>query len=155
MLLVGSTGYASIPCQGKSPEVVLDCFSAAYSERSAEKLEGVMAPDYVWVAVSPPEVDVFSREESVAASLEMFADESVESVALTFQDGYSVTAGNEPETWRIEDLTAVLTVKTAGVAEAAASSLCVTLYVRRTAVDPASYQVYREVFFEKDGCVGK
>jgi hypothetical protein len=150
-----STGSAAEGCQGKGPEVVLDCFSAAYSERSAEKLERVMAPDYIWVAVSPPEVDVFTRAESMAASLRMFADEAVELVSLEFEDGYGLVEGADPGTWRIEDLRALMTVKATGVAETATSLLCVTLYVRKSSTEPDTYQVYREVFFEHEGCVGK
>ena len=33
--------------------------------------------------------------------------------------------------------------------------LCATLYVRRVDGEELGYEVYREVFFEGDGCVGK
>ena len=118
-------------------------------------LENVLGPDYIWVAVSPPEVDVFSREESLAASLQMFADPDVESVSLDFHEDYRVEKGAEPKTWRIEDLLATLTVKRVSVRKPSVAPLCVTLYVRQCGGDDPGYEVYREVFFEGEGCVGK
>lgn len=153
--LLLATGFCRATCPGEGPEVVLDCFSRAYSERDARVLEEVLAADYIWVAVAPPQVDVFRREDSVAASVRMFEDEEIESVALKFHDGYHVTPGAQPMTWRIEDLRATLSVGRVSTGEPSIAPLCVTLYVRKTTGDDAGYEVYREVFFEGDGCVGK
>ena len=66
-----------------------------------------------------------------------------------------VVEGDDPGTWRIEELRGVLTVKRASADEPAISPLCVTLYVRAVAADNPGYQVYREVFFTGEGCVSK
>jgi len=153
--LAGLAGLASAACQGDAPDAVLACFSAAYSNRDLDTLEGVLAPDYMWVTVAPPRVEVFKREDSVSASVEMFHNPDVESVSLEFSDGYRVVQGEDPGTWRIEELRGTLAVKRASVDESAISPLCVTLYVREVAGDDPGYQVYREVFFEGEGCVGK
>lgn len=153
--LVGLAGAASASCPGDAPQVVLVCFSKAYSDRDVATLENVLAPDYIWVAVSPPEVDVFEREDSVAASVRMFGDPEVESVSLQFSEGYRVVQGTEPKTWRIEDLLATMTVKRASMEEPAVAPLCVTLYVRECVGEDPGYEVYREVFFEGEGCIGK
>jgi hypothetical protein len=146
---------ASGSCWGEAPEAVLDCFSSAYSERDAAMLESVLAPDYMWVRVAAPEVDVFNRQMSVESSLRMFGDPDVEFVSLEFEEGFRVVPGKDPETWRIEQLKATLTVKSAYMAEPRVAPLCVTLYVRGTDGPSRGYEVYREVFFEGDGCVGK
>ena len=153
--LVGLAGVASASCRGDAPQIVLVCFSEAYSNRDVAALENVLAPDYIWVTVSPPEVDVFERETSVTASVKMFGDSEVESVSLQFGEGYRVVEGTEPKTWRIEDLLATLTVKRASMEEPAVAPLCVTLYVRECVGEDPGYEVYREVFFEGEGCVGK
>ena len=155
LALVGSDGAASAACQGDGPDAVLECFSAAYSNRDLATLEEVLAPDYMWLTVTPPRVEVFKREDSVSASLEMFRNPEVESVSLEFHEGYRVVRDEDPGTWRIEELRGVLTVKRASAEESAMSPLCVTLYVREIAGEALSYQVYREVFFEGEGCVGK
>ena len=149
------TGVVSAACRGEAPQDVLVCFSEAYSDRDIATLESVLAPDYIWIAVSPPEAEVFSRATSVAASLEMFADPEVESVSLQFDEGYRVVQGAEAKTWRIEDLRATLTLKRSSMAKPAVAPLCVTLYVRETTGDDPGYEVFREVFFEDEGCLGK
>jgi hypothetical protein len=153
--LIAPRSFASGSCVGDAPEAVLGCFSAAYSDRDAATLESVLAPDYVWIRVAFPQVEVFSRETSVTASLEMFRDPEVESVSLDFDEGFRVVPGEEPSTWRIEDLHAKLTVQPASVAEPRTAPLCVTLYVRETIGETRGYQVYKEVFFENEDCVGK
>lgn len=155
LALVGVAAVASAACQGDAPDAVLACFSAAYSNRDIATLEAVLAPDYMWVVVAPPRVEVFKREDSVSSSLEMFRNPEVESASLEFHEGYRVVQGEDPGTWRIEELRGVLTVKRASVDESAISPLCVTLYVREAAGDAPGYQVYREVFFQGEGCVGK
>ena len=155
LALVGVAAVASAACQGDAPDAVLACFSAAYSNRDIATLEAVLAPDYMWVVVAPPRVEVSKREDSVSASVEMFRNPEVESVSLEFHEGYRVVQGEDPGTWRIEQLRGVLTVKRASVDESAISPLCVTLYVREVAGDAPGYQVYREVFFQGEGCVGK
>ena len=153
--LVAAAGVAFGACSGDGPEVVIDCFSRAYSERDLAVLEEVLAPDYIWVTVAPPQVDVFTREDSVASSVKMFRDPDIESVSLEFRDGYHVEPGTEPKTWRIEDLLATLMVKQVSAVKPSVASLCVTLYVRETTGEAPGYEVYREVFFEGEGCVGK
>jgi len=150
-----SAGVVSASCPGEFPQVVLECFSAAYSDRDLAVLEGLLAPDYIWVAVSPPEVDVFPREDSVSASTEMFNDPEVEFVSLEFDEVYRVVDGEEANTWRLEDLRATMTVKRASMQSARSAILCVTLYVRLIEGDDPGFEVYREVFFEGEGCVGK
>jgi ketosteroid isomerase-like protein len=154
-LLAALAGAAAASCAGETPDAVLRCFSEAYSNRDADLLDEVMADDYVWIAVSAPEVDVFDRETSFDASVRMFRDEQVESVSLEFDDGYSVREGGEEGTWRIEDLRARLVVKSAGQATPNAATLCVTFYVREVEGDDPGFEVYREVFFEGNGCTGK
>jgi hypothetical protein len=149
------TGTAMGACPGDGPEIVLDCFSRAYSERSAEILEQVLAHDYTWVTVAPPEVDLFEREDSVASSVAMFGNPEIASVSLEFGDGYSLTKGAESGTWRLEDLQATLTVLQQGADEPSVALLCVTLYMRETGGESPGYEVYREVFFEGNGCVRK
>jgi len=153
LVVVGGMAYGA--CPGDGPEIVLDCFSRAYTERDLAVLEEVLAPDYIWVAVAPPQVDVFRRADSVASSVKMFRDQEIESVSLEFRDGYHIEPGTEPKTWRIEDLLATLIVKRASVAKPSVAPLCVTLYVRETNGEAPGYEVYREVFFEGEGCVGK
>jgi hypothetical protein len=153
-LAVGA-GDASAACPGDAPDAVLACFSAAYTNRDIAALEGVLAPDYVWLTVAPPRVEVFKREDSVSGSLEMFRNPEVQSVSLEFSEGYRIVRGDDPGTWRIEELRGMLVVKRASVDEPAISPLCVTLYVREAAGEAPGYQVYREVFFEGEGCVGK
>jgi len=152
---LAASGASSGSCYGEGPEAVLDCFSAAYSDRDPTMLENVMAPDYTWVRVAPPEVDIYSREESVNSSVRMFLDPEVESVSLEFGEGYRVEACETPDTWRLEDVKAMLTVRMASVAEPRVTPLCVTFYVRKTSDTPLGYQVHREVFFEGNGCAGK
>lgn len=146
---------ATASCPGEAPEAVLACFSRAYSDRDASILDGVLAPDYAWVAVSPPEVDVFTREDSFSASVRMFENPGVEFVTLEFEDGYRLAEGKEEGTWRIEDLRATMTIKRESMDEPTSAMLCVTLYVRKTDGEEPGYQVYREVFFEDGGCVSK
>jgi hypothetical protein len=153
--LAGLASVAVGACPGDGPEVVLDCFSLAYSARDVTVLESVLAPDYIWVTVAPPQVEVFKRETSVASSVEMFGNQEVESVSLEFREGYRVVQGAEPKTWRIEDLLAELTVKHASATDPSVAPLCVTLYVRETTGENAGYEVYREIFFEGEGCIGK
>jgi hypothetical protein len=148
-------GTAGASCRGDAPDAVLRCFSEAYSERDADLLNEVMADDYVWVAVSPPEVDIFDRSTSFDASVEMFGDPQVESVSLEFEDGYSIKEGSRKGTWRIEDIRARLAVKSTEHLTPNVATLCVTFYVREVAGDASGYEVYREVFFEGNGCVGK
>jgi hypothetical protein len=155
LALVGVPAIASAACRGDAPDAVLACFSAAYSNRDSVALEEVTAPDYMWIVVAPPRVDVFKREDSVSASLEMFRNPEVESASLEFHEGYRVVEGEEPGTWRIEELRGVLTVKRASAEESAISPLCVTFYVREVDGEDPGYQVYREVFFKGEGCVGK
>jgi len=153
--VVGLACVAGGACAGDGPEIVLDCFSQAYSDRSLDTLESVLAPDYVWVAVSPPEVEIFEREISVDSSVRMFGNPELEEVSLEFREGYTVVKGEEPDTWRLEDLLATLTIKRSGTPRPSIALLCVTLYVRKTAGENSGYEVYREVFFEGEGCVGK
>jgi hypothetical protein len=153
LLVAAGTGFAA--CPGDSPDAVLACFSTAYSNRDSTALEEVLAPDYAWLTVAPPRVEIYRREDSVSSSLEMFRNPEVESVSLEFHEGYRVVQGEDPGTWRIEELRGILAVKRASVDESAISPLCVTLYVREIAGDAPGYQVYREVFFEGEGCVGK
>jgi hypothetical protein len=155
LTLSAVAGIASAACPGDAPDAVLTCFSAAYSNRDLATLEEVLAPDYVWLTVSPPRVEVYRREDSVSASAEMFRNPEVEAVSLEFHEGYDVVQGDDPGTWRIEELRGIMTVKRASVDESAISVLCVTLYVREIPGDAPGYQVYREVFFEGEGCVGK
>lgn len=155
VILAGLPGIAPGACPGDDPQVVLACFSMAYSDRDKAMLDDVLAPDYMWVAVAPPEVEVFTREDSYSASLKMFGDPEMESVTLEFLTGYDVVEGSDEKTWRIENLKAIMTVKRASMPEPSVASLCVTLYVRQTTGDNPGYEVYREVFFEGDGCEGK
>jgi len=153
--VLASAGVVCGACPGDGPEVVLDCFSRAYSQQEVVLLEQVLAADYIWIAVAPPQVDVFRREDSVASSVAMFGNPQIDSVALEFQDGYEVVAGDEPGTWRIENLLATLTVEPAAADGPSEATLCATLYVRQVEGSSPGYEVYREVFFEGDGCVGK
>jgi len=155
MAVVALSGVVSGACIGTGPEAVLGCFSQAYSDRDLGALEQVLAADYIWIAVAPPQVDVFTRDDSVASSVRMFGNPEIESVALEFGDGYDVVAGEVPGTWRIENLVATLTVKQAGAESPLEAPLCATLYVRQVHGEELGYEVYREVFFEGDGCVGK
>ena len=155
MAIAVLAGAVSGACVGTGPEAVLDCFSQAYSDRDLDALEQVLAPDYIWIAVAPPRVDVFTRDDSVTSSVRMFGNPEIDSVALEFNDGYDVVAGDIPKTWRIENLVATLTVKHAGAASPSEAPLCATLYVRQVDGEKPGYEVYREVFFEGDGCVGK
>jgi len=152
-LLFATTAMGA--CPGDGPEVVLDFFSRAYSERSEELLDMVMAPDYTWVTVAPPEVDIFPREESFDSSVRMFGNESVEWVSLEFREGFDVVEGVEPGTWRIENLLATLKVKSVGAKQPSVAPLCVTFYVRKLEGEGGGFEVFREVFFEGEGCVRK
>ncbi len=152
--LFGAAGVAPAACRGETPEVVLTCFTESHAERDVTMLDELLAPEYVWVVVSPPETEVFSRERSLTAAESMFADPGLEWVSLEFYDGYRVVPGKEAETWRIEDLRVALTIKRATAPEADVAPMCATLYVRKVAGEDSAYEVYREVFFDGLGCDG-
>jgi hypothetical protein len=154
-LLAAAAGAVTAACPGESPEVVLTCFTQAHAERDIELLERLLAPEYAWVVVVPPEADIFDREASMTASRNMFAAPEVEWVSLEFAGGYLVVEGEVERTWRIEDLKATLTIKHTSAEEPRVASMCATLYVRKTTGENAGYEVYREVFFEGLGCEGE
>jgi hypothetical protein len=149
---VAGSGVVSGACPCDAPEDILACFSEAHTGRDIEALGELMAPDYVWVVIAPPEADVFKRERSLEAAATMFSDPKVEWVTLEFGGDYRVVEGEEAETWRIEDVTVSLTVKHVSADQPVVASLCATLYVRLTAGEGPGYEVYREVFFEGLGC---
>ncbi len=152
VLLATAASAGLAACSGTGPGVVLACFTESHTNRDIEALESLLAPDYAWVVVVPPEADLFDREASMRASRNMFEAPEVEWVSLEFAGGYRVVEGGETGTWRIEDLQATLTIKHTSAEEPRIASMCATLYVRETKGEDSGYEVYREVFFEGLGC---
>lgn len=150
--LAAMTCVASGACAGDGPESALVCYAKAHAQRDIEAMESLFAPDYTWVVVVPPRVELFDRETALSASRNMFASPAVESVSLQFEDGYHLAEGREAGTWRIEDLRATLSVKHESAEEPTAMPYCVTLYIRETREAASMYEIYREVTFEGIGC---
>ena len=141
-------GVVSAACVGDSPEAVLTCYAKAHGLRDISVLEELLASDYTWVSVTPHRAELIERGTTLAASLGMFTDPRVESVSLTFGDGYDVVAGQDPETWRIVGLLVTLRVKMGSAAEPHAVTANTTYYVRRAPASKSDYEIYREVTFE-------
>ena len=148
LVVLSAAGVASAACVGGSPEVVLKCYAEAYELRDIEVLEELLASDYAWVAVTPHRAQVIDRGTTLKAGRGMFTDPRVESVSLTFGDGYDVVAGQDPETWRIVGLLVTLRVKMGSAAEPHAVTANTTYYVRRAPASKSDYEIYREVTFE-------
>ncbi len=139
-------------CAGDAPDAVLACFSEAYAQRSPELLDRVVADDYTWIAITAPLAEVYDYETTVAVTRELFANEMNESVSMEFGGDYKIVEGFDEGTWRIEDLTVMLTVFRSGSESPRVSTLCATFYVRKVEGPEPGYEVYREVTFEGAGC---
>jgi ketosteroid isomerase-like protein len=140
---------ARAACAGDEPEAVLACYTAAYETRDADAIEALLAPDYVWIAVTQPRAKCLGRDETVEATRNMLNDSSMTDMSLTYGDGYRVVQGDDPDTWRIENLVTKLAVQPGADAEPYEAAACTTLYVRRV---EGGYEIYREVTFEGTGC---
>ena len=148
LVILSVAGAASAACVGDSPEAVLKCYAEAHELRDIGVLEELLASDYVWVAVSPNRAHLTERGETLDASRGMFTDPRVESVSLTFADGYDVVDGHDPDTWLIEGLLLTLSVKMESVTEPDAITVGATYYVRKAPATKSGYEIYREVTFE-------
>ena len=151
LVFMTCAGAALAACVCVAPEDVLKCYSEAYTSRDADLLESVIADDYVWVAVVFPRAEIFDRETTVKASTALLTNELVEDCSLNFGDNYILVAGDDDDTWRIEKLLVTLTVKLVSEEEPHSTTVCATLYVRRTDGVPG-FEIYREVTFEGMGC---
>jgi hypothetical protein len=149
LVVLSVAGVASAVCVGDSPEVVLKCYAEAYELRDIEVLEGLLASDYAWVAVTPHRAEVIDRGTTLKAARGMFTDPRLESVSLTFADGYDVVDGQDPDTWRIEGVLATLSAKLESMTEPHVVTASATYYVRRAPATESGYEVYREVTFER------
>ncbi len=142
------------------PEGVLDAYAAALSDRDAAALDSLLADDYDWVIVNPPEVNVMSRDDVLTLTRSMLADENVEGVRLTFDGGYSVESPGEPGSWFIRDVRATLGITMvpgdgSEAEEHVVTDSCMTFYVRLVPGMSSEYEIYREVNFEGVGCDGE
>lgn len=143
-------------CPGESAAAVLESYGTAYSERDVGALEALYSEDYVWLLVMPPRVEIIERDRTVEAARKMLGDPDVESVALVFGGDYTVVPGQEPGTWRIEDVIVTLDVALSPKSDHGSTgktvSACETFYVREVGADPILYEIYEEVTFEGMGC---
>ncbi len=146
------TGVAPAACVGDSPEAVLRCYSEAHELRDFSVLEDLLALEYGWIDVVPPQAQLFDRETTLKAARNMLADERLESVSLVFAEGYKVVGGTDPGTWRIEDVRVTLSVKMDSADEPFVTTTCATYYVREASGNGSDYEIYREVTFEGVGC---
>jgi len=148
LVVLSVAGVASAACVGDSPEAVLKCYAEAHELRDIGALEELLASDYAWVVVTPHRAQVIERSTTLKASRGMFADPRLESVSLTFADGYDVVDGEDPDTWRIEGLLVTLSAKMESMTEPHAVTVGATYYVRKAPAAKSSYEIYREVTFE-------
>ena len=148
LVVLSVAGVASAACVGDSPEAVLKCYAEAHELRDIGVLDELLASDYAWVAVTPHRAKVIERGTTLEASRGMFTDPRVESVSLTFADGYDVVDGQDPDTWRIQGLLVTLSVKIESMTEPHAVTASATYYVRKAAATKSGYEIYREVTFE-------
>jgi len=147
-----SATSASAACPPDSPEGLLECYTIAYAERDIEALESLVAEDYEWIAVTVPEAQVFTREESIRMSRGLFGDEDVTGISMEFGGDYKVVKGREENTWRIEGMTVTLTVSHVASEKPHFSTICATFYIRKIGGMSEGYEVYKEVTFEGVGC---
>ncbi len=148
LVVLSVAGVASAACVGDSPEAVLKCYAEAHELRDIGALEELLASDYAWVAVTPHRAKVIERGTTLEASRGMFTDPGVESVRLTFADGYDVVDGHDPDTWRIEGVLMTLSAKLESMTEPHVVTSSATYYVRKAPATKSGYEIYREVTFE-------
>ena len=148
LVVLSVAGVASAACVGDSPEAVLKCYAEAHELRDIGVLEELLASDYAWVAVTPHRAKTIDRGTTLEASRGMFTDPRLESVSLTFADGYDVVDGQDPDTWRIEGVLATLSARIESMTEPHVVTASVTYYVRKDPATKSGYEIYREVTFE-------
>ena len=141
-------GVASAACVGDSPEAVLKCYADAHELRDIGMLEELLASDYTWVSVTPHRAELIERGTTLEASRGMFSDPSLESLSLTFADGYGVVDGQDPDTWRIEGIVVTLSARLESMEEPHVVTVDATYYVRAAPATESGYEIYREVTFE-------
>ena len=151
--LVWLASMSVASCPAPSPDGVLQCYRDAYVNRDLEALDALLAEDYLQVFVVRPRADVVPRAGKIDSARRMFTAEGLRSVSLSFSDGYRVVAGDEPNTWRIENLSPHLeSHQDRGMAQLSFHEVpsCVTLYVRLSQPPDSGYVIYREVSFYGD-----
>ncbi|MFH1501616.1 MAG: hypothetical protein ABIG03_01085 [Candidatus Eisenbacteria bacterium] len=143
-------------CAADGPEGVLACYAAAFAGMDVAALERLLAEDYQWLVVMPPEVSVFSRADVIKLSDGMLSDADVESVSMSFADGYGTAPAGGADEWILHDVKVTLELTFTPGSEKGVDSYsiesCLTLYVRKVAGTESEYEVYREVNFEGLGC---
>ena len=153
LLMAALVGATSASCIASSPDGVLQCYSDAHANRDIESLEDLLAEDYLQVFVVRPRAHVVNRDSRLQSLRSLFARPGLKSAILTFADGYRVVAGDEPDTWCIENLTPDRrTHEIQGMTQMSFHEVpsCVTLYVRLAPPPEGGYVIYREVSFYGD-----
>jgi hypothetical protein len=148
LVILSVAGVASAACVGDSPDAVLKCYAEAHELRDIGMLDELLASDYAWVAVTPHRAELIERGKTLEASRGMFTDPHLESVSLTFADGYDVVDGQDPDTWRIEGVLVTLSAKLESMTEPHVVTASATYYVRKALAAKSGYEIYREVTFE-------
>jgi hypothetical protein len=144
--------------EGAAPDPlsVLSRYAQVFKDRNPDLLDMLYANDYEMVIVDPPQVSFIDRTTAIKASKNMVEDKEVSSVSLTFDDGYDVAEDADTGVWRIENLRMTLAAQFVegarmGVASHSETG-CVTLYVRESAREDGTFEIFREVIFEGVGC---
>ncbi len=155
--LVAPAAHAT--ADAPDPVSVLGYYAQAFNDRDPELIDVLYAEDYVMVVVVPPQAEFIDRASAVDASQNMINDKEVSSLALTFEDGYTVAEGTDAGTWRIEDLRMTVAAEFVegsrmGVPSHSETG-CSTLYVRESATNEGMFEIFREVMFEGVGCEKK
>jgi hypothetical protein len=95
-------------CSVGHPEAVVNCWRQALEGRNAEGLRDLLAEDFVSVNLSSPESASFDRDSYVAAFGDVLGSGGASG---HLGDTFCLSDGDEPHTWRINDLELLLTVQ--------------------------------------------
>ena len=142
------------PCAVSVPDAVLQCYADAMEARDLDALEELLAPDYLQITVARPRADVVDREGRLRAAQLLFTRPGLRTLDIWFGDAYHVVEGDDPDTWRVENVTMGMEIREEPepMIHVAGHMLpsCVTLYVRRSPLSENAYVIYRDVWFVGD-----
>lgn len=152
IVLAGHPVAAFCPADG--PAGMLECITAAYAQRDIEAYGQLLALDYVSVSIGPLQQADVDRSEDIEVTRRMFTSPSVEAIVLSFGPTCDVAPGEEPATWRLDNLQATLSVRATPADGVTPKDYSLTqrmsLYVRFVPTPMPHYEVFREEHYQPE-----
>ncbi|MCK4305078.1 MAG: nuclear transport factor 2 family protein, partial [Candidatus Eisenbacteria sp.] len=140
--------YAGAACTTEVPGSVLRCYHEAYQDRDLEALRELLAPDFISVNLTDPQIAALDREETLALTEQLFSSSSLVDLSLRFGADYVLRPGSESGTWEIRGVVMILDIGGHFPGHPGVSATHVvhngTLYVRLEAEPEPHCVIYRE-----------